>query len=178
MRTLRLSLAGMVILALLGGPGGAAAGQGDYSRSGVWMTITGEQECWNGPWTAYDVQESGDFQVRGIPVGCDFTSSDPRLSGTWTWELNEDCFAGGGCVNWGTVEAEGPDGTWSGWATGSERPESETRAYVVLVGAGAYEGLTHIEHWAGPFAGPFERYGVTYEGEPPPMFNVDAPPVE
>jgi hypothetical protein len=178
MRPLRLALAGAVILALLSGLGGPVVAQDDYSRSGMWSTSTDEQNCWNGSPTGYIEQPSGDYQVRGIPVGCDFTSSDPRLSGTWTWDLNEDCFADGGCVNWGTVEGVGPDGTWSGWYTGTERPDSMTHMYRVLVGAGDYEGLTRIEHSVGPFAGLPETHGVTYEGEPPPMLDMEPMPAE
>ena len=178
MRTLRLSMTGMLFVALLVGLSGTALAQEDYSQSGVWSTTTDEQGCWNGAPTEYTEQESGDYQVRGIPVGCDLTDSDPRLSGAWTWDPNEDCFADGGCVNWGTVEGVGPDGTWSGWYTGSERPDTEAHMYRVLVGAGAYEGLTRIEHSVGPFAGPFETHGVTYEGDPPLMLDVDMPPTE
>jgi len=72
----------------------------------------------------------------------------------------------------------GPDGTWSCWFTGSEKPDTETHLYRVVVGSGAYEGLTHIEHSVGPFAGPFETHGVTYEGDPPPMLIVQPRPAE
>ena len=53
-----------------------------------------------------------------------------------------------------------------------------THMYRVLLGAGDYEGLTRIEHTVGPFAGPFDTHGVTYEGEPPPMLIVEPPPAE
>jgi len=141
-------------------------------------TVIDEQDFWNGAPTDYNEQPSGDYQVRGIPVGNVSTDSDPRLSGAWTWDLNEDCFADGGCVNWGTVEAVGPDGTWSGWYAGTERPDTMTYQYRVLVGAGDYEGLTRIDHMVGPFAGPFETHGVTYEGDPPPMLDMDVPPAD
>ena len=167
MRTLRLSLVGTVIVALLVGLGGAVLAQADYSTAGVWVTQEEERDCWNGAPTDYVEQPNGDFQVYGIPVGCDFIFSDPRVSGAWTWELNEDCFADGGCVNWGAMHVAGPDGTWSGWYTGMEKPDSDNRFHVVLTGTGAYEGLTHIQLWSGPFYGPYDRYGVIYDGRPP-----------
>jgi hypothetical protein len=178
MRTLRLSLFGMLTLALLGGLGGVVLAQQDYSRSGVWVTVVEEQDCWNGDPTEYIEQPSGDYQVRGIPVGCELTFSDTRLSGTMTMDLNEDCFAEGGCVNWGSMDIAGSDGTWSGWYNGSEQPDTTTIFYRVLVGAGGYEGLTLVGHSSGPFGGPYDEVGVIYEGDPPPVLDLDVPPAE
>ena len=45
MRTLRLSLAGTVILALLGGLGGAAVAQEDAEDEQTPVVVTGLQEC-------------------------------------------------------------------------------------------------------------------------------------
>ena len=167
MRRLRLALVGTVMLALLAGLGGAVLAQADHSTAGVWVTQEDEQGCWNGDPTGFVEQPNGDYQVRGITAGCDFTFSDPRVSGAWTWELNEDCFADGGCVNWGPMHVAGPDGAWTGWYTGLEKPDTDTRLRVVLTGTGAYEGLAHIQQWSGPFYGPFDRYGVIYDGQPP-----------
>jgi hypothetical protein len=167
MRTVRLSLVGTVILVLPVGLGGAVLAQADYSTTGAWVTQEEEQHCWSGDPTGYVEQPNGDYQVRGITAGCDFTFSDPRVSGAWTWELNEDCFADGGCVNWGPMYVAGPDAAWSGWYTGMEKPDTDTRIRVVLTGMGAYEGLTHIQQWSGPFYGPIDRYGVIYDGQPP-----------
>lgn len=167
MRTLRLSVAATATLTLLVGLGGAVLAQADHSTAGVWVTQEEEQDCWNGDPADSAEQPNGDYQVHGIPVGCDFTFSDPRVSGAWTWELNEDCFADGGCINWGPMHVAGPDGAWSGWYTGMEKPDGDNRFHIVLTGTGAYEGLTHIQLWSGPFYGPYDRYGVIYEGEPP-----------
>jgi hypothetical protein len=169
MRTPRLSLAVVTMLGLIGAMGGAVMAQADHSTVGVWVAQQEEQGCWSRPIsvTEYDEQPNGDFQVRRILVGCDFAFSDPRVSGAWTWELNEDCFADGGCVNWGPMHVAGQDGSWSGWYTGTEDPDSQTRFHVVLAGKGAYDGLTHIQEWSGPFYGPYDRYGVIYDGQPP-----------
>jgi hypothetical protein len=153
--------------ALAGGLGSAVLAQAEHSTAGVWVTQEEERDCWNGSPTGYVEQPNGDPQVRGIPVGCDFTFSDPRVSGAWTWELNEDCFGDGGCVNWGPMHVAGPEGAWSGWYTGMEKPDSDNRFHIVLTGTDAYEGLTHIQLWSGPFFGPYDRYGVVYEGVPP-----------
>jgi len=174
MRMVRAALAGTAVLAALFGWTAATLAQEDYSNSGAWVTVTAVEDCWNGGPSQYVEQESGDYQVRGIPVGCEVTHSDPRLDGTMTLELNEDCFAVGGCANWGAIEIVGPDGSWTGWYTGIERPDTHDVRYTVMAGAGAYEGLVHIRHSVGPFGGPYQEHGVVYQGDPPPMLDVTA----
>jgi hypothetical protein len=172
MRTLRLSLAGTVVPALLAGLGVAVLAQADsaYSTGGTWMSLV-EEQCRTT--TAYNRvnQPNGDYQVRDLGVTCAAPGDDPRLGEYMTYELNEDCFADGGCINWGPISQEGPDGSWSGWFAGTEDPDADTYITIVMTGAGGYEGLTHIRHATGPFDA-LDHAGVIYEGDPPPLLAM------
>ena len=176
MRTLRLSLAGTIMLVLLGGLGVAALAQAEpgYSTDGTWMSLTQEQCV---PTTLLDRtnQANGDYQVRGLGVTCAAPGEDERFGSPMKIVLNEDCFADGGCVNWGTIAQPGADGAWSGWFAGTEDPDASTYLTIVMTGSGDYEGLTHIRHATGPFHGPLDHAGVVFEGAPPPLLAMPEP---
>ena len=166
MRTLRLSLAGTVILALLAGLIGAVVAQSEGARSAEWLTFI-EQDCTVGdhePSTVVDGVE----QLRGMPITCDITFSDPRLSGVQSSVFNQDIYESGIHVYWGTQEMVGPDGTWSGWFHGTISADAMGNGYIVLTGDGDYAGLTNIRHATGPVNEPPIESGVIYEGDPPP----------
>ena len=168
MRMLRLSLAGTVTLALLGGLGGAVLAQSEGDASAEWLTFI-EQDCTVGDHEPATVV-GGVEQLRGMPITCDVTFSDPRLSGVQSNVFNQDCFQSSGiCVYWGSTETVGPDGTWSGWFSGSMDPDRYGRGYIVLTGAGGYEGLTNVRHAMGPIDEPPIEVGVIYAGDPPPV---------
>ena len=80
-------------------------------------------------------------EIRNLLFTCEVVFSDPRLTGTQTTRLTEQCFGRGGCVNWGTMDIVGADGAWSGWFQGTEDPTGQTDLHIVLTGSGAYEGL-------------------------------------
>ena len=169
MRTVRLSLVGALLVTVFVGLSGMAVAQEDHSRAGVFVTRTSEDHCSVGDFTDYIEQPSGAFQLRGMLNRCSVTYSDPRLDGLETIGFNEDCFADGGCINWGAIEHEGKEGiTWSGWYTGTEDPDANTNISIVMAGAGAYEGLTYVGHASGLFGEPLDHHGVIYEGDPPP----------
>jgi len=173
MRTLRLAMVGTVILTLLGGPGGAVLSQSEGEGSAEWLTFV-EQDCTVGdhePATVVDGVE----HLRGMPSTCDIAFSDPRLSGVQSNVFNQDCFPNGICVYWGSQDIAGPDGTWTGWFTGTIDREQNSRGYIVLTGSGAYEGLTNVRHAMGPVNEPPIEDGVIFIGDPPP---VVIPPVE
>jgi hypothetical protein len=172
MRTLRLSLAGTIILALLGGVGGVVVAQSEDARSAVWLTFT-EQDCVVGdhePATIVDGVE----QLRGMPRTCQLTSADARVSGVQNNIINHDCFDSGICIFWGTQEVVGPDGTWSGWFNGTIDPDGNGHGHVVLTGAGGYEGLVNVRHALGPIDAMPTQYGVVYEADTPPIVALPA----
>ena len=114
-------LAGAVAVVLLFGVAGGALADEDYSQAGTWVSLV-QSNC--GPTNdgEFTYQADGAYLVRDLAVRCDAPASDPRLGEEMRLVLNEDCFADGGCINWGTVEQEGPDGTWSGHFAGAEDP--------------------------------------------------------
>jgi hypothetical protein len=181
MRTLRLSLIGTVILALLVGLGATALAQGEDLWFGDWLEPTEEGVFGAAghdlPWCMIDRSEreaelgpSGNAKViRNLHFTCEVVFSDPRLSGTQTTHFTERCFTDGGCVNWGTMDIVGADGTWSGWFQGIEDPTGRTDLHIVLTGSGAHEGLTNIRHASGGFERAMTQSGVIYPSDPPPM---------
>ena len=155
MRTLRASLVGTVILALLGGLGGAVVAQDEAEEpTGVQVTVT--QQC-------SDVGHAG----------CDWTASDPRLTGTiaLAWgdgvavEGAEDSQAG---LQWTNSTFHSPEGSWTGhgyilWG-------EPTQNFLVLSGTGANEGWHYVASGTDPEPdGDFEWTGTLYEGELPPF---------
>ena len=121
----------------------------------------GERESASGPGGAGK-------EVRNLLFTCEVVFSDPRLTGTQATRFSERCFPRGGCVNWGTMEIVGTDGTWSGWFNGVEDPIGNTDLHIVLTGSGAYEGLTNIRHASGGFHDALTQTGVIYNSDPPP----------
>jgi hypothetical protein len=183
MRASWLSLVGTIAMVVFGGSGGAVVAQETDGDSTVWLSPTkedvfsvlgvrlGENEpgCKHGEPSERRVLPDRSHEVLGMLFTCQVTYSDPRLSGTQTTMWNERCFSAGGCVNWGTQEIVGPDGTWTGWLTGSEDPDGNTNLYMVLTGTGDYVGLTSIRHASGRFWKPLDQVGLIYGGDPPPV---------
>jgi hypothetical protein len=148
-------------------------------KAGDWMTPS-EAAFFGGGDCSMDVTaaerraipSAAGFETRGLPTTCEVTLSDPRLGGTQVIVDNSDCFQRDGCIHWGTMEVVGPDGTWQGWYTGTEFPDGSTNLYIVLTGAGEYEGLVNIRHASGSYWNALEQVGLVYQGPPPPMpFN-------
>ena len=131
MRTLRLWLAGTVMPVLLVGLGSAALAQAEleYSTGGTWMALV-QERCGSTTSVSRVDQPNGDYQVRGMGATCAATGDDPRFGSPMKFVLNEDCFADGGCINWGTIEQPGADGAWSGWFAGTEDPDANTHITI------------------------------------------------
>ena len=148
---LRLSLAGTVLLALLGGLGGAAIAQEESAA-------------------AIDPKAPGFFMVTE-DNGDSIVASDPRFSGT----LVEGEFGSididpvhNQSVYWGEVRIENDEGAWQGWTSGfswGDTPPWHEQAWYV--GEGAYEGLTAVGVGQWCPGGDDSWYGIIFEGEVP-----------
>jgi len=139
MRTLRLSLVGMLTLALLGGPGAMVVAQDDpMAPAMVTGTVT---KTGKGPVGTVSTDEYGATLRRGFVGTAEWEASDPRLSGTETYTGNWQRFPAAFQVEASTRVVENADGRWVGTATALAGPDNETDT-VILHGEDAYEGLT------------------------------------
>ena len=179
MQTLRLSLAGVMASALVVVAIGVSAAEvvavEEPATPPVWVTLTEQTNCSTGGPTDYSEGPGEAKRLRGLTQTCDTTYTDPRVSGTSDYVLNEDCFEDGVCVIWGTGVLSGPDGDWTGWWHGIDDEADNFNWYTVLTGTGAYEGMTFIIYSTGVFPEVPDEVGVIYEGDPPP---VEPPPAE
>lgn len=170
MHTLRLSLVGTVILALLGGAVAMVAAQGDEATGGYgpffaeFADVSMSETVWEpGP---------GYGRLTGWEVVYeDVVATDPRLSGTWTVVLNGHGFGGPEDPNSlgvyvGTARLENDDGVWLGEVLNfNSEPYERTR--LVVEGEAAYAGWNAIIDQADQAWSGFR--GVIFRGGLPPM---------
>ena len=153
MRTVRVSLTGTVVLALLGGLGGAVLSEDDVDpMTPAYFTLTrGPAPESIGGLAPEDLDGDGFPELRGqLEVGIPVEASDPRVSGLWTIRVNADVV---GVAN-GTVDIavtshylQNDEGGWSGAGTTISAFGGEgdlATGLTVLTGEGAYEGLSLI----------------------------------
>ena len=170
MRTLRLSLAGTVTLALLGGLSGAVVAQMDADGDAVYTTfVTMEPASFDSG--SVNCGESRCSLRDGVAVHTT-EWSDPRVSGTWTIAFNADQDpATGQGLQWGTARIENDGGTWEGPFTGMEY-----EPYVMnagwMTGDDDYAGYTFYWEGDGEELGDVRTWhGVIYAGDPPPRLE-------
>ena len=118
-----------------------------------------------------------DCDLEAVPVTCTYAASDPRVSGTLTFEWAGDAggpFPSEAQFAWTDTTLEGPEGDWVGhyyivWG-------QEAVAFSVLSGVEAYEGWQYIASGIDPEAdGDHDWVGVIYEGTLPPFPSPAAP---
>ena len=193
MRTLRLSLAGTIILALLGGLSGAVLGQDDeempVGATHVTGTVTANRTV-HSP-TFVDHSDAA-FGAYGGVYERDIEWSDPRLPPVMRASENWDFYGVGGSDEVSAalslmlnLRLDGPTGAWTGAIyalaeeTGDRYPQT---VLMVLSGEGAYEGLSAI--FRGVFDEPpvqgEEPYwdGYIFEGPLTPMPEAPELPAE
>ena len=188
MRTLRLSLVGTVMLVLLGGLSMAVMAQGDEGSEPAAITpVTGTligSEIDDSD-EEYSVGEDGVTHARGARHAETYEWDDERLPPVKRMVLDFDMYpqagTGGVVVYRSTVRLDGPDGSWTG--TGQyfgpvDGSHLTAGVYAgsqeVLVGQGAYEGLTAILGCA-PITG---CAGYIVAGELPPLPDPVEPAAE
>ena len=151
MRTLRVCLAGTVILALPGGLGGAVLGQDEPTDPMAPARVTGTV----GSGTVFVPGEStfddGATVTEGWQASITWDASDPRLEGeveqtgnTVEYRAFSPMYVGAT-----TRVLVNDDGRWVGTDTGLGVPGVDME-FVVMHGEGAYEGLTAVvcEDWS------------------------------
>jgi hypothetical protein len=151
MRTLPLSLAGTVILVLLGGTS-AVVGQGEDEDSRVTQfsgTIIGERFHVEGethigtPPEATQGSADGVTRSTGNILEWTVEWTDPRLPPTMWHRVDYDLYDPDSALPYATsVLLLGEKGSWSG--TGRGVGYDEGFVQVLLIGEGAYEGLYAI----------------------------------
>ena len=178
MRSLRMTLAGTVILALLDGLGGVALAQEDTDTEKV-THVTGTRvsaaEGAIGEWWETDGIEHG----RGMTGTETIEWSDPRLPSELQMMQNVD-LPGEEVVVTGATLLEGPEGYWTGEFTAYCDPDSDCHGMNTIAGHGGYEGLFAVLR--GFYAdGPGSDWvfdGVIYESETLPVPEALEPTAE
>jgi hypothetical protein len=192
MSALRLSLAGTVILTVLGMVGGAVVAQEPTDKAThVTGTVTASRTVTQLTYTPYDeyMHNTG----YGGVYEYDVDWSDPRLPSLMRVAENWDFFGlaentspdvNGAISVMGNVRLEGPDGAWTGMKYGLLEETKPVERYpgpemIILSGEGAYEGLSAMlsrTYDEPPAAGAFETYeGYILHGELPPMPEAPEP---
>ena len=150
MRTLRLFLAGTVILTLLGGPSSAVLGQEDDAELPVpaSVVITASEEGHEGEVV---LEPGADYAVvRGAKSWWTWDATDPRLSGTVTLVASVHRYPKlyGLTLTAGLWTVTNEHGAWRGEARGFADGRHDVMQ-AVLTGEGAYDGLTAYLSWVG-----------------------------
>jgi hypothetical protein len=183
MRTLRLSLAGTVILALLGGLGGVATAQVDaehgpatpFTGAVQSTTVDTSEEVWS---VEGDIGHARIFKTHEIVEW-----SDPRLPTDKLNVLNFDMYDIGEFRQTpisGTMLLEDQDGYWTGTFTSFCDADGECHGMNVLTGHGDHEGLFAVFRASPPRDPETEEHlvlyeGLIFEGEMPPMPDAIEP---
>ena len=169
MRTLRLSMAGAVIVVLLAGPI-AVVGQSEepsdpMAPAVATIEVTSIEEVSPGTMKS----GGGLVHVEGVQHEHVWTASDPRLSGTVTSIGNHDVYPDVPMeVQSATYEVVNDGGRWLGTSTALKLPDLGSKDVAVLRGEGDYEGLTAYVtmDWA---AEPPALRAAIFPGEMPPL---------
>ena len=206
MRTLRLSLAGTVILMLAGGLGGAVVAQEEpiaeeepameeVGREGSGpvnaTVVTGSVVSSSTDSSELELTEDGGvMHGGGLKATSEFEWSDPRLPSQGEVAMN---FIGSGDVGlayhymW---MLEGPEGYWTGPESGFCDADDRCRGTAILTGHGIHEGLfavlvtgpqldssgDFLRDSAGNITPMFD--GAIYFGDAPPMPEPPEAPAE
>ena len=160
MRSLRLTLVGVLASTLLGGLGGAVSAQDDASPSDPddFVYVTGV--------------ERGGSCDEGECLGAKQDMSDPRVSGALVVQLDLGCSDKMVCWMGGDLTITNEGGTWDGRWVGFINSDAEVgRSHDIMQwfeGNGAYEGWSYVA-----VLSDFDRpgrdvRGVVYRGELPP----------
>ena len=207
MGTLRLPLAGAVILALLGCLGGAVLAQEEPiaeeepaaqeepiaqdEGSDLTAIVTGSVVSSSVDQSELELTEDGGvMRVGGLKARSEFEWSDPRLPSQGELTGNGTAYADVGIAYRYLWMLEGPEGYWTGPESGFCDAADRCRGTAILTGHGIHEGLFAVLV-SGPqldSSGDVLRDsvgntrpvfdGAIFFGDPPPMPEPPEPPAE
>ena len=169
MRTLRLSLAGTVILVLAGGLSSAVLAQSEDDGDAY---VTGTQTYIEDVSEATEVLAGDVTQIRGGNATYAIEMDDPRVTGTMaTLGMALDIHPGDRFAFAGPARISNADGAWTGIESGAYDPTMGWQFVGWLDGMAAYEGYTFFVHGASPDQGDgvWELEGVIFESDAPPV---------
>ena len=182
MRTLRLSLAGTVILMLLGGLGGTVVAQSEDDGHLV-TPVTGDFQYF-GKGKEYEADKTvvGDgslIQYRDLEHERSYEWDDPRLPGTLEMHRHWDEFrlpgtAATTTVEWGEATLRDDEGAWQGPFFGTELPGRNNVLQFWLDGSGAYEGHYAVLTMDRGRAADLDIKGLIVAGEMPAFAGTPA----
>jgi hypothetical protein len=165
----RLCLGIAVTLVLAAQSSGGVAGAQSEAKAAVPVAVTATRDCQGIGDAQVQIDDDGTEHLRFLVSRCTLTSTDASIADPYILVTHTDCYPGGSCALWGTIEPEGPDGwrgAYRGWV------DEAGRSYTVsaLEGSGAYEGFTFVNRGMGDLGlgDPSEVEGVIYAGTPPP----------
>ena len=176
MRTLRLSLAGTVIVMVVGGLSTTVVAQDDAETVpmlshgvAVFDATMPYPRHFQMP-TMEGVPEEGKVRTRdeGFEVRVE-DISDPRLAGTWRTILNKDVYRDSlSEVVTVARRIDNAEGSWLGHFAGYLDPDGGRRHQQgILTGTGAYEGLTAIVRMEDTGTLSWDVHGVVFPGALP-----------
>lgn len=148
--------------------GGSPVGAGSMAATSTTGTLT----CSGG-----DDRVHGDGWYQGHgSLECTTDTSDPRTTGPAALDWNFACYraADDGCIFWGALDIDGPDGSWSGTYTGVddaalwEAGTGGAEMVFTLTGSGGYDGWSYVFHMSNQIVPTVPVNGLIYEGPLPP----------
>jgi len=184
MRSLRLSLAGTLVLALLGGMGGAVAQDEGATVPDGPHPVTGQ--IWIGAvlQPATVTEEEGRQVRRGFGFWDTIELDDARLSGKLWQVWNRDSIGGplkqgDGEVAAAALELVNEDGSWVGTMRGYASMGPRSHYWQIeLTGTDVYEGHSALLYAHGPAGGPWAVEGFVFPGALPPYPDPVEVPAE
>jgi hypothetical protein len=140
-------------------PDPASDGQGDEVVTGkLTLALT----------TPYTDTRAGEVtQLRDGVITTTAQMSDPRVSGTGTWNVSADLSPAVG-PRWGTYRLENAAGAWDGTCSGAASDAGGGGAWSCrLTGSGAYDGYSYLFSATPSESGTGDVRGVIVPGPPP-----------
>ena len=169
-----------VALTIAGAPG--VTGQDEALPAAATVSARGTSTLVDQLDAGVTTVEGGVVSTRGAVLVTIEESSDARVSGRATIDLNVDAYPGpdgtpgGAQVRWGEMRLENDTGAWEGWFTGRQNDSGFLQTYW-LAGEGAYEGLSYVVT-AGGNGNVWLSDGLIYPGELPPSGGANRLPLE